>query len=303
MLLKNYKKSEKKAFSLTEIAIVMLIISFLIMGIFGGAKMIRSAAINGARSFTTKSVVPQISGLVAWYETSLKESLKPSESYEEAQISSWYDVSPSSLIAQRYDIVKGSAIGQKNVLNTTASNNITYKDKGINDVPSLNFSGNSNLSLSGFFQGSLSQSTIFIVFRPQEIGATLFDSYSSANNSSASFSTNYLTLNAGTSSSTSTLTNSPTFTNNTDYIAAIYFNSDNCKAYVNNAATSAGNSEFNCGTNPLTGITVGSNKNNGSGFKGLISEIIIYNRILQIQERRDVFKYLSYKYQIAVSGI
>lgn len=292
----------KSAFSLIEMAIVILVIAIIIVGVIGGSQMIRSATINGARSFTVKSSVSHINGLIAWYETSLKESIKNSESYNGAQISNWFDISPQSLVAQRYDITPGSVVGQKNVLSRTASSTLTYKDKGINDVPSLYFSGG-NLTLSSFYQGSLTQSTVFLVFRPASSGTTLFDSNSAGNDSSISISSNAVNINAGSAVSTSNLSNSAAFVNGADYVIAVYFNGSECKAYVNNAETSAGNASVNCGTNALTGLTIGSNKSGGSAFSGLISEVIIYNHPLQIQERRDIFKYLSYKYKISVSGI
>jgi prepilin-type N-terminal cleavage/methylation domain-containing protein len=300
---KNFQLANKKAFSLIEIAIVVLIIGVLIVGVIGGTGLIRSATLSSARSFTVKSVVPQITGLVAWYETSLKESLKAAEASDGNQISAWYDVSPAALALQRYDITPGSATGQRNVLSRTASSAVTYQDLAINDVPAIYFNGSGNLSLSAFYQGDLAQSTIFLVIRPTSVGTTLFDSYSSGSSASIGISSSTVNLNAGSSVSTGTSSNAAAFNIGNDYIIAAYLNGSSSKAYVNDAATSAGNANIDAGSNSITGLTIGSNKSSSSAFVGLISEVIIYDHPLQIQERRDVFKYLSYKYKISVTGI
>ena len=101
------------------------------------------------------------------------------------------------------------------------------------------------------------------------------------------------------------LTASCCFTNE-NYIVAFYANGSSSKAYINNASSMTGGATFNIGggsLGSLTGLTVGSTLNNNSYFNGLISEIIIYNRPLQTQERKDVMNYLGQKYGITITGI
>ena len=291
---KNFSPfTDKTAFSLVEMSIVVIVIGILIAGVISGSAMINSARISSARSFTVKSVVPSIKGLVAWYETSLKDSLKVAESYDTAQISTWYDISPSSIVAQR------------NTLSRTAGSDLLYTSDGINNIPSLNFSSTANITLSSFYQSSSAQNTIFLVFSPlvSTITGTLLDSISSASTTSIGITSTTVALNAGSAVSTSTATNSASFAIGSNYIAAVYFNGSSSQAFVNNATTSAGSGTINPGSAALTGLTIGTNKSSSSAFTGLISEIIIYNRPLQLQERRDIFKYLSFKYGIAVTGI
>ncbi|MDX2082392.1 MAG: LamG-like jellyroll fold domain-containing protein [Rickettsiales bacterium] len=287
-------KKNYSAFSLIELAIVILIIGILIAGVISGSGVVKSARINSARSFTAKSVVPTINGLTAWYEASLDDSFIKSEAYNSGQISTWYDISPSSRIAKR------------NSLTRSASAQVLYQISGINKIPSVSFisGANASFNLSSFYQGSLTQSTIFIVFRPTNSVtlATISDSNSTSSTSIA-LNSNNITLNAGISASTSTASNPANISLNNNYIMAVYFSGSSSKAYLNNATTSAGNSTIDAGTNSLNGLTIGSQYNSTNPYNGLISEIIIYNRALQIQERRDVFKYLSYKYKISVTGI
>ncbi len=298
------QKTYRTAFSLIEMAIVVVIIGVMIVGVIGGSAMIRSASLSSARSLTAKSTVSQIKGLVAWYETSLKESFKATETIDGTQISAWYDISPASMVSQRYDATSGTVTGQKNILSGTASSALIYQSKAINDLPSLYFRGSGKLNLANFYQGSLSQATIFLVLQPTAtLGTTLLDSDSSGSTASIGISNTTVNLNAGTAASTATASNSANFIGGTDYIVVTYLNSSSSKAYVNNVTTSAGNSNIDAGSNSLTGLTIGANKSGGNYFTGLISEIIIYDHPLQIQERRDVFKYLSYKYKISVTGI
>jgi hypothetical protein len=287
----------KKAFTLAELSIVVLIIGVLITGITQGSGIIKAARLTNARSMTSKSPILEISGLIAWFEPTLKSSFKDSESIEASQTTEWRDNSPGSIILN------------KNKLIRSAGNAVTYKESGINNLPTLLFSGvaSANIALTNFYQGSSPQNTVFIVFRP--LSATnstpkiLFDSSSSNSTSSIGIINNAVNLNAGTSFNTATETNSASFANGNDYIVAAYFNSSSSQVFVNNATTRAGNGTINPNSNQLGGLTIGTNKSGANGFNGYISEIIIYNRPLKLQERKDIMSYLSKKYKISVTGL
>ena len=299
------KKYSLRAFSLVELLIVLFVISLLLALVFEGTSLVSSARINNARSFTVKSVVPEIPGLIAWYETSLIDSIKAGESVNNAQISEWRDISPSSVAAQ------------KNKLTKTASANLIYKIEGINQIPSLLFDGNSNakLTLSNFYQGTSPVFTIFLVFQPSitpAVNTILGGIQASPNQTSISLtSPTTIQLDAGTAAATNTTNNSASFAQGDDYILSAYFNSTSSQVFVNNVTARIGldvsdgspSGILSTGTNPLNGLTIGSNPPGTSTFPGFISEIIIYNRPLQIQERRDIFKYLSNKYNISVTGL
>jgi hypothetical protein len=65
----------------------------------------------------------------------------------------------------------------------------------------------------------------------------------------------------------------------------------------------AGNANLSPGSNALTGLTIGMDKSGSNGFNGYISEIIIYDRQLKLQERKDVMSYLAKKYRITVANL
>ena len=287
---------KKSAFSLVELSVVVVIVSILVAGIFMGSGLVNNARLSNAKAHTAKSVVRDIDGLVTWYETTTKESFNPGETYDGAEISEWRDIAPSSK----------TGLTNHNILSaSTASANITYADTGINDIPSIAFTGSSNLTLANFYQGTSVQKTIFLVFRPLSLSApqTLLDSISGNSSSISIKDSDEITLNAGSTAQTSIATNPASFSIAEDYIMAIYFDSGNSRAYLNDSANEVGGGNINPGSNELVGLTIGTNNSSSSGFNGLISEIIIFNRTLKEQERKDIMSYLATKYKITVLGL
>ena len=284
----------KKAFSLLELSVVAIIIGVLISGVVAGAGMIRASKISNTRLFTSKSPIPEISGLVAWYETSLKESLDGNEAINGTAITNWYDLNPGSNSG-----VAGAT--KKNTL-TSVNPKPTFISKGINDTPSISFASNAKFTLSAFYQGTSSQNTIFLVLRPLgALSATaqvVLDSSSTATvTTSIGLKSTAITLNTGTSVNSA----STTLSAGSDYVISAYFNNANSQAFVNSASSAL--AAANTGANSLSGLTIGTNKSGSSPFTGLISEVIIFNRVLKTQERKDVMNYLSKKYKISVAGL
>jgi len=288
------KPNVKSAFSLLELSIVLAIIGILVAGVTQGVGLISSSRLANARANTVNSGIGKMAGLVAWYETSLKDSLKAGETYDGAQSTEWYDINPSSLPLK------------KNKMTKSAGADAVYRLNGINKVPAIEFNGSGKFTLTTFWQGATSQATVFIVFRtnynPSATQVTLFDAAAAQSTFSLGIKSTNVSLNAGTAVDTGTGSNPASFGGGREYVVAAYFNSNNSSAYVNNVATTAGNGVINSGTNALNGLTIGTNKSGSAGFTGMISEVIIFNRPLKLQERKDVMGYLAKKYRISVTG-
>lgn len=285
----------KLAFSFIELAVIILIIGLITVGIMKGSSIIYSSRITSARSLTAKSNINAIPGLIAWYETSLLDSFRLDQTTDTTQLVEWRDISPDSIAAQ------------KNKLIRTASSAVTYKKEGINGLPSVQFTSSGNFYLTSFAQGPLGQSTVFAVVRPAAtVGTSIFaildSSASGVGNTMLGFTFDKVHLNLGTAQNTST-TGAPSFTINSNYIVAAYYDNTNSRAFVNDAVTMAGGGTLSPGTNPFIGLIVGTNRSGSSPMTGLISEIIIYNRPLSLDERKSVMSYLSKKYKIRVTGI
>jgi large repetitive protein len=282
---------KNSAFSLVELSVAMIIIGILIALIMGGGSLISMARLTNARSFTMQAPVAKIDGLVAWYETSSKDSFLIGEAINGNQVNEWHDISPNSIVSQRNTL-------------TIDDGAVSYKADGIGKIPSLLFDGNSDFFLSNFYQGNSSQNTVFVVFKPsQTIDSNVIALLDSSSfDSSIGITSDQININGANNVSTSTGSNSANFISGGSYIIAAYLNYASSGAYANNASSLAGNENIDAGATSLDGLIVGAG-NGGDNFNGLISEIIIYNRPLKLQERKDVMKYLSKKYQITVEEI
>ena len=288
------KKTKKFAFSLIELSIVILVIGILMVGVSQGYNLVRSAQISNARGITAKSPISQMQGLLAWYETSMKESLDQSKLKDGDSISTWKDISPNSIL------------NGYNQLTTTASANITFAQSSINKIPSIKFTGSSKLSLANFTQGASSQATVFLVVKLNYVpDTTNYKTIFDGNSADFSFSirSNGIQINTGSSVVSSDVANS--FLNSGEYAIAIYFNGFNSKVYVNDTDSMFGGSVINnpSGTNQLTGLTLGNNRAGTNGFSGFISEVAIFNRVIKAGERKEIFNYFSKKYKIAIAGV
>lgn len=284
----------KKAYSLLELSIVAIIIGVLVSGVVAGAGMVRSSKVANARLFTTKAVVFEINGLTAWYEASLKDSFNGNQMSDGTAVTKWFDISPGS----NSNVASST---KKNEL--TSDGGTTFIANGINGTPSIRFSGASsaNFTTASFYQGTSLQNTVFLVLHPlatlSSTAQVVADSGASGSpTSSVGLKNDAIALNAGASANITT-----SLAAGTDYAIAAYFNDTVSQAFINSATTSAGSGST--GTNQLTGLTVGTDKSGANGFNGLISEIIVYNRPLKLQERKDVMNYLSKKYKITVTGL
>ncbi len=282
---------DRKAFSLIELTVVITVISILIISVIAGQGLVSTSALISAKSLTKQSIVREIDGLIAWYETSTPASIKKEEGFDNGQITTWHDISPDSINEK------------KNTLSKVASSTVIYRKNGINNIPSIEFAGvdNAVLKLESFWQGSLSSSTILLVLQPANLSAAevVIDSYST-NTSHIAISPTYLRMRA----SANGINANTIVASDTPHILAGYFNGNLSKFYLNDATNIAGGATINPGSNPLTGLTVGGYMTaSNPEFHGYISEIIIFNRPLKKVERIDVMSYLSKKYNIRVLNL
>jgi prepilin-type N-terminal cleavage/methylation domain-containing protein len=156
----NLKKSKiKKAFSMIEISIVILIIGLLIAGIAKATDMIADSKLKTARSVTKASPVNRLSNLVLWIETTMNESWKDQYRYDGAQTSrNIFDVNPQIIPPESFAFTIPSGA------------TITYKSNAYNSLPSIKlsaeYSTSSARSSSRVFDIQASGFTIFAVVKP-----------------------------------------------------------------------------------------------------------------------------------------
>jgi hypothetical protein len=261
------------------------------IGVNQGYNLVRSAQISNARSITAKSPILQMSGLLGWYETSLKESLDQSKLKDGDTITTWKDIGPSSIL---------------NGANQLTPTSVTYAQSTINKIPALKFSGSSKLSIANFSQGASSQATVFLVVKLNYVPdttnyKTIFDGGSSSADFSFSIKSNGVQLNTGTAVATAYADG---FSNSREYVIAIYFNGSNSKVFINNTNSMIASSDIaSSNANQLAGITLGTNRSGANGFSGYISEVAVFNRVIKVAERKEIFNYFSKKYKIEITGV
>ena len=287
-----------RAFSLIELSIVILIIGILVAGVTSSSRLIRRMKIISAQNITKGAPVPTIKDLVLWYESSLDESFDNAEKVDTTPISTWLDLNTQS----SYKI---------NGLQATIANKPKYSENIINGLPSILFDGADDFMIVNSAGISGKGLTVFVVGQNRALvslnsGLVAGVSLTSTDEANAGAfqafydagSTALVSNAAGVAGSSVTQVS---LRINVPYIASTVFNGTNNIAYLN----------ANVGTTVVTSPTflvdrlyIGSRflTNAAASFhSGYISEIIIYNRGINTEERLAVINYLTKKYAIKTS--
>lgn len=278
---------EKRAFTIVEIGIVLVIMSILMGAVIGAKKLIYNTRIAAARTATSQSPVPKISNLIAWYETTLPNSFTDAEMIDNYELTKWKNVSEINL-------------SNSNDLQRVATSDVSMKINAINHAPSVYFNGNGNFTLTSYFQKSLREATIFIVFRPSENLVATYKTLIDSNDGKAriSINSNSVQVTNQFSANTSISSNVPNFSQKTDYILCVNINKNISRVFLNDPEVIVGGSDINVGYNSFNGLVVGTDSMGNNGLRMTVSEIIIYSKILLKNERQEIFSYLKSKYRI-----
>ena len=302
-LTKKYiKKINKKAFTIIEISVLMLVISVMIVGVMTSKSMVTKSRLANAQSLTQQSYVNEISDdLIAWYETSLEGSFNASEIKNDGSyITAWKD-------SNKTVVTKNNATQASSANQPTLIQNVFY-----NSIPGLRFSGNQYLNFDGtkFAKNSY---TIFVVEQRSSIKS---ENYFIGGSESGSSVNTYLNFGFGygtdtTISFTHYPGESPTFTRSiasykpqTPIMHTFLFNDTIGKRHSINGGSIAINT-------PAQTTSIASFKlamigaYNPSGtlktYVGDLAEIIMFKRSLKTEEIKAIESYLGSKYGIPVS--
>ena len=300
----NLNKNHKKAFSLVEISIVILIIGLLIAGISKASDMIFDANIASGRSLTKGAKVGRMPSLALWLELTLAESIKDSERYKDSTVTLWRDINPQStskFIFKNAGVPKYNPEGQNNM--PAIGKFAAATDLFLPYSSELaNATVNSNTSDQIFPSGV---ATIFLVLKPAATVMNLinFCPYTAGETTTACAAGSEVSLGldadgklvfkfmSSTTAST-TLTSSIAYATNGLIIASAVKDTVGQKLYVNgrdyaNAAntyvtTNAFSGAFRVGGTASTGVE--------------IYEIIVFSSALSALDRQSVEAYLGKKY-------
>ncbi len=296
----------KKAFSLIELSVVILIIGILVAGVTQGSRLVNRMRLSAARAITSSSPVNSIRDIVGWWETTLEQSFNGTEPEEDSDgdtggITTWYDINPQSTV-------------KNNATSPATTNNPGYTASGsINNLPTLNFNGSDHYL---HFDGtSLANSNYSIFVVEQRTSGTGDYRYMIAS-SNGSGITNQLLQVGYRNSSTITWGQ---FANDFNVSVASYnvpiarihslvFGSalPTAKSYYLNGAVQTLNNTYGSavasqGLTSYTNATFGLyGTDQNVYYQGNIGEIIIFNRALKNEERDAIEDYLGRKWGIRV---
>jgi hypothetical protein len=83
--------NKKSAFSLAEIAAVMIIISIILSGIVAGKRVLTKSKLTEARAITQTAGIGDMEDLLAWYETSMEDSFDYPQNSDATAVSLWHN--------------------------------------------------------------------------------------------------------------------------------------------------------------------------------------------------------------------
>jgi prepilin-type N-terminal cleavage/methylation domain-containing protein len=302
--------SLKKAFSLIELSLVILVIGVLIAGVVQASNLVFKFKIKTVQNLTRNSPVGSIQDLYLWLEPVMDESFLSSESIDGNKISIWQDINPQAKGTDLYSAV----------IETGESPNIFYdKSSPIGDLPSLLFSsppsyyknylGLSKKNSSGSFVATLLKTpnnafTFCAIMRGNSFGGFPAGFSNGSGYSYWGYGTN--------GANRSVIANGQifgmpagSFKLNKNEILCASCNGlglGDVNIFVNGAKVASGSLSSSTLSNASQKLYIGSGGNGANPWLGYLSEFIVYGRALKNNERKEIEAYLSRKYKITLSS-
>lgn len=290
------KNLHKKAFSLIEISVVIVIIGILIAGVSQGIDLYQDMRLAMARSLTQNSRVARIPDLAVWLESVSEKSFDKNEAIDNLSISKWFDINPTDKSGNLASV-------------SNADNKPKYISNGINNLPALKFDGASDYLISSFYAiGKSKQITYFVVTKRiyQNYGVSTFGIIATGatddSNLVAFFENDGGQLRPWTQDGQAAFI-VPHPGNNNSYIASSIFTGTTNSVYLNGKifAPFSPRSFLVSKNFDINQIIIGSRWSGGSAgtfYNGYIGEIIIFSRNLTDKEHDEVSNYLRKKWAI-----
>ena len=285
----------KKAFSLIELSIVILIIGILIAGVIQASNLLSKFRISSANTLTESSPVNGIYGLVLWLETTKKESFDDSvdPSGSANTVENWYNINPQSYKT----VATQSSAGSRAIL----------VDKSpLNYLPALKFNGTSNFyTMSPVLTSSNPNLTIFAVgvSLQASIRNAIFGQYSLATQDTNHFFR--IAINGGIDYDEFMPTGGRahaadgSVVSNVPFILTVVRSTNIPKIYKNGELLTTGAAEIYSGA-AIVSTEIGrrGGTNIADYFNGYLGEIIVFDKALKSEERSSIESYLSKKWAI-----
>ena len=320
----SFKKN--KAFSLVEISVVIVILMIMIAGLIQSSRVVKSMRLNTARNVTQSSAMPWINYIVTWYDATASDAFIDSETDDADTISRWNGA----------EIRYTDRITITQVDDTKKP---TLVSNGMYGLPSVKFDGVDDYMQSENLESSIltyRSATAFIVFEPKTVISTekrslLYQGSECGREFDLGYSFNNVKGNFGLASSSNSCGSTSATTTSFDFVVqnekmissiVVYQapmtsgSTENIKIYRNGylQSVSAINNGYNSSSIESTKkysdisnrIYLGAKKmTNGASatsfFYGMIGEMIVFNRSLNNEDRKEIEKYLGKKWGIKVN--
>ena len=299
-LIKKYiKKNNKNAFSLIELSIVILVISVMVVGVVTGKSLITKSRLANAKSLTRQSVVNDMGDdLIAWYETSLEGSFKPSETKTDGSaITLWKDSNKNAV--NKND---ATAVGSP-----TLVQNVFY-----NSIPGVRFTGSQYFT----FNGSKFAKNSYTVFVVEQRRSGISQNYFIAGDTDGvnqnlvlgyRYNTTVTQAHWGNDFDVPTAIPSYSAQNLIPRIHTFLFNNSIGKQYTLNGKHNY--ADYKQGDSPTKleplisffSSRIGYYRGGNGYYEGDLAEIIMFKRSLKTEEVEAIESYLGSKYGIPVS--
>jgi len=289
----------KKAFSLVELSIVILIVGMITAGVTSSSSLVRKFKMRSAQSLTRSSIVNGINGLSTWYETSLDESFISSEisgdTVAGVAISSWNDSNSQQ-------------VTKNNLVQSTGAAQPKYYTDSLNGLPGVRFDGTASYMT---FDGSGlvgSNYTIFIV-EQRRAGATSTSPRALITGTNATTNNSLVLSYDNTTNLTFDHYNNAlaiavaAYSSPRPTIHTFRFSKTDGKQYWANGGGTTPDAFDSLQTTPLAsfaGAQVGRSFASGNYYSGDIFEIIIFVNALNKEDRQSVEEYLAKKYKLVI---
>lgn len=319
-------RAKNKAFSLIEISVVIVIVMIMIAGLMQASRVIGSMRITTARNVTQSSAMPWINYIVTWYDATATDAFIESETNDGNKVSRWNGAEI------RYS-------DRINIIQVDDTKKPIFVSNGMYGLPSIKFDGVDDYFASEQIEQSIltyRSGAVFIVFEPKTTSSTAKRSiFYQPSVCGREFDVGYgfggQVSNFGLASSSESCGSTNATTSGLNYVVPnekivvsmniyqapmIKGDTSNIKIYRNGylETTSKVNEGYNSTLIETTKkyadgyerIYVGARKINDSAnpssfFEGLLGEIIVFNRSLNNEDRKEIEKYLGKKWGIKVN--
>jgi prepilin-type N-terminal cleavage/methylation domain-containing protein len=287
----------KKAFSLIELSIVILIIGILVAGVTQSSRLTAQFRLQTARNLTINSPLSSIKGLTTWYETSLESSFGSISLEDGTAIDTWNDINPQSSY-------------KNNSTQSTTNRKPYFRENAINGLPAIRFFDTAidatgdrlDIDLSMLVASSY---TIFIVEQRRSDGGYIFGSSSDGTATRFGYGSSAIGL---VQDAKQTFLSVATYSSSQiikrmHSMSYDYETTKDLSYWLNGGTTpdSLYDSPDVASPTSLPNMVLGYHSVSGGDYSGDIAEIIIFTRLLKTEERQEIEKYLSKKYAIPLS--